>query len=359
MSLSENVTRTDSPPSPTETTVATPSTLLEELVERTGMSSLQLAVVVGVVLILLAAGAIYLDGVLVESVDSTLRRNVMLYPAILVYNLLVLPIQRRLRNVAIRSFRPLVATGDDDFRRVLAGASLFDRRREWLALGLSAVAGVVLSRPWSSYYPPALTAYVMGAGALGLGTTGWFIYSALSGTRLFSQLQRHFVHINIFDLKPLEPIGRWSLGVALIFIGGTTLSLLFISQHAFILETVVIYVTLVLVTVSVFFLNMWSTHRMIVEAKDRELARARASLGRVRESLNERVAKGEMDATSELLSTFSAWVTVETRVQAVPEWPYTTSILRSLAVSALAPIVVRAMGGVLLEVLLRLLSPAG
>jgi hypothetical protein len=357
--VSENVTRKDDPPNPTKATIATPSTLLEELVERTGMSSLQVAVGVGLVLIVLAVGAAYVDGLLIELFDSILWRNVMLYPAIFVYNLLVLPILRRLRNVAIRSFRPLVATGDDDFHRLLAGASLFDRRREWLALSLSAVVGAMLSRSWSSYYPPVLTLYFMGAGALGLGTTGWFIYSSLSGTRLFSQLQRYFVHVNVFDLKPLEPIGRWSLGIALFFIGGTTLSLLLIAQHVFILETVVIYVPLVLVPVSVFFLNMWSTHRVIVEAKDRELARTRASLETVYEALNDRAAKGDMDDTSELLSSFSAWVTVETRVRAVPEWPYTHSILRSLVASALAPILVATVGGVLLELLLRLLSPAG
>ncbi len=355
----EKATRTDNPPNPTKATISTPSTLLEELVERTRTSSLQVAVVVGLVLILLAVGAAYLDGVLIEPFDSALWRNIMLWPAITVYTILILPILRRLRDDAIKSVRPLVTTGDDDFHRLLAGASLFNRRREWLALGMCAVAGVVLSRPWWGYLRPGLTLYLMGTGALGLGMTGWFVYSSLSGTRLFSQLQRYLLDINVFDLKPLEPIGRWSLGIALALIGGTTLSLLLFTQHILILETVIIYVPLILAPVSVFFLNMWSTHRIMIEAKERELARVRSSLETAYEALNERASKGEIDDTAALLSSFSAWVTVETRVGAVPAWPYTHSILRSLAASALAPIVVVTVGGVLLELLLRLVSPTG
>jgi hypothetical protein len=264
-----------------------------------------------------------------------------------------------LRDAAIRSFRPLVDLDDDHFYRLLAGASLFSRRREWLALGISALAGVVLGRSLWGHGPSALTWYVIGTGALGLGTTGWFIYSSLSGTKLFSRLQGHLVDINVFDLKPLEPIGRWSLGIALFFIGGITLSLLLVTRHAFILEMVVVYVPLVLAPVLVFFLNMWSTHRVMTDAKERELARARASLETVYEVLNDRAAKGEIDDTAALLSSFSAWVAVENRVQAVPEWPYTHSILRGLVASALAPIVVVTVGGVLLELLLRLVGPTG
>jgi hypothetical protein len=283
----------------------------------------------------------------------------MLYPAITVYTLLVLPVLRRLRDDAIKSFRPLVTRDDDDVHRLLAGASLFNRRREWLALGIAAVGATVLSRPWWGYYPPMLTLHFMGMAALGLGMTGWFIYSSLSGTRLFSDLRCYPLDINVFDLKPLDPIGRWSLGIALALIAGTTLSLLFVTQHVLFLETVIIYVPLIVAPVSVFFLNMWSTHRVMIEAKERELARVRASMETAYEALNEQASKGEIEDTAALLSSFSAWVTLETRVEAVSEWPYTRSILRSLAASALAPIVVVTVGEVLLDLLLRLVSPPG
>ena len=42
-------------------------------------------------------------------------------------------------------------------------------------------------------------------------------YSSLSSTRLFSRLRRHAADVNVFDLGFLEPIGRWSLGIALAF----------------------------------------------------------------------------------------------------------------------------------------------
>jgi len=226
------------------TNIITPSTLVEELVERSRLSWLQVAIVVGLVCILLAVGAAYLDGVLTDpsnilqasqrvlgwnATGAELWRYMMLYPAISVYLLLIQPILKRLRDGAIKSFRPLVRMDDDGCYRLLAKASLFNRRREWLALGIGAVGGVALGRPWE-YLSSGLTLYAILSGALGLGLTGWFIYSSLSGTRLFTELQCQPLDINIFDLKPVEPIGRWSLGIALAFIAGATLSLLFVPQ---------------------------------------------------------------------------------------------------------------------------------
>jgi len=223
------------------TNITAPSTLLEDLVERSRLSWLQIAVVVGIVLTLLAIGAAYLDGVLTDpsnilqasqrvlgwnATGPELWRYLMLYPAISVYILLTQPTLKRLRDGAIKSFRPLVRVDDDGFHRLLARASLFKRRREWLALGVGAVGGVLLGRPWE-YLSLGLTLYAILSGALGLGLTGWLIYSSLSGTRLFTELQCQPLDINIFDLKPVEPIGRWSLGIALAFIAGATLSLLF------------------------------------------------------------------------------------------------------------------------------------
>ena len=62
---------------------------------------------------------------------------------------------------------------DSDFRRLLARAPLFNRRREWLAVGIGAVGGVVLWRSWE-YLSPGLTLYTLLSGAVGLGLTGVF-----------------------------------------------------------------------------------------------------------------------------------------------------------------------------------------
>ena len=55
-----------------------------------------------------------------------------------------------------------------------------------------------------------------------------------------------------------------SLANALAFMGGSTLSLLFLPGRALDAQIVVVYIPLILVPVLVFFLNMMSTHNVIV-----------------------------------------------------------------------------------------------
>ncbi len=343
------------------TTITTPCTLLEELVQRSRLSWLQVTVAVALMLILLLVGTAYLEGLLAHQLDADFWRASMMDLVITPYTLLVQPILRRLRNNAIRDFRPLARISDDDFEQLLAEAPLFNRRGEWLALGIGALGASLLSLRAGEYYPGLTMAYAVLAGGLMYGLLSWFIYSSLSGSRLFAELQRRRLEVNIFNLEPLEPIGRWSLGIALAYIGGNTLSLLFLTQPALsahYLENIIIYTPLVLAPVAVFFLNMMSTHRIMVEAKKRELKRVRVSLEAAYEALNERAAKGEVKDLGALLDAFTAWASVEQRVKEVPEWPYTESILRRLVALVCLPIVVFVVEGMLLQVLLRLISRA-
>jgi len=347
---------------PTEsTTITAPSTLLEEFVERSGLSWRQAAVVVGLALTLLAVGAAYLGGLLSGPFNGELWRHGLTAPALIAYILLVQPLLRRLRDGAIEAFRPLVLLDDDDFCRSLAKAPLFSRRREWLAMGIGVAGGLLLSQPWD-YSGPFwawgsvwLALYGLLSGVLLYGLLGWFIYHALSSTRLFSELRRHTVEINVFDLGFLEPIGRWSLGIALAFIGGDTLSLLFLSWPTIDIETMVIYIPLILAPVLVFFLNMRSTHDIIVEAKGRDLRMVRERLAAGSQMLRNRAEKGQVEEMEALLDSFTAWVTYENRVEEVPEWPYTESIMRRLVVSMLLPLGVIVVQALVFELALRLL----
>ncbi|MGB3906732.1 MAG: hypothetical protein WBB22_17640 [Anaerolineae bacterium] len=209
------------------TNITTRSTLLEELVERSSLSWLQATVAVGLGLLLLLVGTTYLDGLLTTRPwDTVLWRNLMQAPALIVYLLAIQPVLRRLRDDAVGAFRPVVRISDDDYWALVAEAPIFNRRWEWLALGLGVAGFLVLSRPWD----PSAPMWDLGSGWLVLygGVSGGllygvllshFIYSALSGTRLFTQFHQHALEINVFDLGPLEPIGRWSLAIAMAGVG--------------------------------------------------------------------------------------------------------------------------------------------
>jgi hypothetical protein len=178
------------------TAITTPSTLIEELPERTGLSWLKLTAVIGMVMTLALVGAAYLDGVLARPLSSDFWRITLGSPAIIAYALLLQPSYKRWRDSAIKAFRPLVPVNDDEFQRSLAGASLFNRRREWLAAAVGAGAWLLIGQPWDrsglawTWSPVGQSVWLT---LVGLLTTGlvyvfmsYFIYSGLSGTRLFA-----------------------------------------------------------------------------------------------------------------------------------------------------------------------------
>jgi hypothetical protein len=326
-----------------------------------------MAASVGLALFLFLVAAAFLAGVLTDTFDVDFWRAGLLYPAIIVYIFWSLPFLRRLRDKAIESFRPLTALDDDEFERLLAEAPMFNRRLEWLALCTGIVGGLLLLRPWDysglsrtwlslGARSEWLVLYVLIAGGLWSGLLGLGIFSSLSSTRLFTRLQQHPLKINIFDLRSLEPIGHWSLSIALVFIGGSALSLIFFPQPALNVETLVLYSMLTLTPVLVFFLNMLSTRQTIVAAKKRKLDMVRDNLAAASLALGEEEVKGQTEHTKALLDTVAAWVTYEKRVKEVPEWPYTAEIRRNLVLSTLLPLAVGLLQSAAQDLLKRLLQ---
>lgn len=340
-----------------------PSTLLEAAVDRLCLSWSQLAAVVGFALLTLLFGIAFLTGELPGPYDPTFWVPGLIPPAILVYILLTQSRSRRLRNEAISAIRPLVNLDEDHFRRAVSNASLFNRRREWIALCLGVVAGWLFQVAWGfSTLWSSLYSFLFGG--LMFGLTAWIIYSALSGTRLFNELNRHTHGLNVFDLEPLEPIARWSLGIALTLLGGIILSLLVvvpgISFDLFMnLQGIVIYGSLITSTIFVFFLNMYSTHRALVRSKTQELNLVRHNLAKISNALKAQPEQSRLVPREELSSAITSWVTYEKRINEVPDWPYTSQIRRNLLVSVFLSIVAFILPwmirGVLLQFILELL----
>lgn len=346
------------------TTITTPSTLLEELVERTGLSWLQVTAAVELVMLLELVGVAYLGGILARPFNADYWRVGLLMPVIVAYLLLAQPTLRRLREGAIKAFRPLVPLDDADFYQSLSEAPLFNRRRGWRAVGISAVGWLLLSRPWD-YSGPAWTWSSVGqsvwltlSGLLDMmllyGLMGFLIYSALAGTRLFTDERYQPLDVNIFDLESLEPIARWSLGIALSFIGGMTLGLLFLPWHTLSIENFILYVPLTLTPALVFFLNMTSVRNAIAEAKERELKMVRDNLAAASKALRDLTVKGQVADLGPLPDFVDTWLAYEGRVKEVSEWPGAANIRQNLVLSSLLPPAIGIAKGLLPQLLQRL-----
>ena len=163
------------------------------------------------------------------------------------------------------------------------------------------------------------------------------IYASISGTRLPAELYRQPLEIDMFNLKPFEPIGRQSLAISLSFMGGIAISLLFsdVSAGMLTVQFWAVYLVLVIVAVLVFFLNMIPTHRVLTAAKSEEMDVVMQNLHAAYRKLTRNKASGfNVQAAVEELN---AWKISHEIVDETKTWPYSIETLRNLLFTALIP----------------------
>ena len=295
--------------------------------------------VVAVALWLLLPFGIALAGGTLEPVlrDGTWR--ILAFPAVMIlYNLIMAPWLSSMDERIAEAIRPLSHLSDAAYAALVAKATATGVRGPWLAFGLGMLAQIGLYGVPRTRAP--LDLYMFVTFMLMYGTMGWLIYRAVVGTHLSRALPRQPLSVNVFDITPFEPIGRQSLLLAMAFVGGATVSLFFILGRDDMLQwpNLVIYATLILITLAVFFSNMWPTHRLLAAHKKRHRAEADATIAQAYGELTALTAEGANTAHVE--STISAWAVIDDRLKLTRTWPYNTEMLRTLVITVLTPLAV-------------------
>jgi hypothetical protein len=227
---------------------------------------------IGLFLIVAPPAAAYLDGFRGEYFSQGYWRLGFLPGAVIIYILVVAPILARAEDRVVEAFRSLV--DDDSFNRLVREASTYSTLGEVAASAVGAIFGLAVGQSWlSSPDTLPLRLYLTIAGGLMFGLLGWVIYVSVAGTRLTSGLHRQPLRVDIFNIKPFEPIGRQSLVIAMVFVGGIALSIVLGGGLASftVWQNWVIYPLLAVVPIVVFFLNMRDTHSVLSAEKNREL----------------------------------------------------------------------------------------
>lgn len=338
----------------------TPSTFLERQVDR--LSAPRVVASILIIFVLSLAGVGLIGGIPVPRLAGRFWIGRLMHAALFGYLLLAHRFMCQFRDGAIDAFRSLVSWSDEKFDELLAQSSARNSPREWMALVAGAVFGLLLVRPWRArpmpQFQPAtgslqlpgqlarsgpsawMTLYAILTALLAFGLLGWIIYRALADARLFSDLHRQPLDIDIFDPTPLEPVARMSLSISVALIGATTLPLILTQDPQSLLRPIplIINVTLIVVAVIVFFLMMASTHRVMAEAKEEKMKLVRDTLSAMFSKLEARTAAGELHDMEALSDSITAWLTYKKQVEEAPEWPYTTDTLRNLLLSTLVPV---------------------
>jgi hypothetical protein len=297
-----------------------------------------ITVVIGLALAAFPFAAAYLDGLLDDLFSQGHWRPLLLAPVVITYILIVSPILTRMEAGVIQALRPLVLIDDEHFDRLVAGASRLSPIGEGISFGLGAALGLwsgrVAASEGSSFW---IGLYLPLAGSLMFGLLAWTIYAVIASTRLTAELHRQPLRVDIFDVKPFEPIGRQSLVAALVFVGGILLGMVFSLERDSILlwQNWLVLGLLAMVPILAFFLNMRDTHRVLAAEKKRELdAVQRRILASCRALMAHTDARRD---TSMAAAEINALVAYEKRIQAAKTWPYNTAMLRTLTFSVILP----------------------
>jgi hypothetical protein len=280
-----------------------------------------------------------LSGMTGEMINHGLWRYLLLTPSIIIYIWLGSPILDRQSKEVTRSLRTISALDDESYSAFLEKTQTINPRSEWIVIGVGSIVGLAINSAsefgetgilFQVYW--TLSMVVMYA------LMAWIIYLSVLSTRTGDALLRQPLHINIFNPAPFEAIGRQGLLLAMMFIGGITLSLVFsfrvenLAQPLFWL----IYLSLMLVTLLIFFVSMRPAHNVLAKKKVQELTSIRRTLELLGQELLQCV-ENQQDA-SKVASEFNALAAYEGRLLGVRTWPYNTSMLRTLFFSFLVPL---------------------
>ena len=302
--------------------------------------------IISIVLLLIPLAAIALDGAWKDVVSLGLWRPILLAPVVISYVLAVAPAMAKSSAEMLEAFRPLVKLDGQEFDQQVRDSSRIRTGGEILAMAAGGLVGLLLGLSWLREIQTFwLRLYAPVSMSLLIGLLGWTIYDSIASTGPIEALHRLPLKLNILELRPFEPVGRYSLAASLVFMGGITLGILFglDVRNVWAWQTWLFFLPLMSVPVIVFFLNMRPTHRLLASEKKRQLRAVGDKLLRLSRALQKRINKDDDEGLGGMAGDFTALVAYEARLRAAPTWPYNTAMLRTLGLTIFVPLVVRGL----------------
>ena len=294
----------------------------------------------GIVILLFAAPfvAAYADGLLNDLIRVGAWRGLLVPPAVITYIFVIAPPVQGMESAVLRSIRPAVLVDDEQFNRLVQRTVRTSPRQESAVFVAGALLGLLMATFNSSFGWSWVAIVGLLSIAVMYGLLAWAVYGSVLGGRLTAALLRQPLRIDPFDTTPFEPTGRQSLLLALVFVGGITLSLPFVVlQPGALLQPQfwLIYISLAAIPVVVFFVGMTPVHRVLAAARDHEREVVEEHLLRLCRDMMQRL-EGNQE-TGSLPMEINALTAYDERLQSAPTWPYNTGMLRTLIFSFVIP----------------------
>jgi hypothetical protein len=314
----------------------------------TGPRPVWLTIVISLLLFLLPFGAALADGVWDAFLSQGAWRPFLMAPVVISYILIVSHWMAKSDSELLKAFRPLVLIEDEAFDRLARDASRIHPTGEVIALIFGALIGLGMSLPWlKSMGTSWFRIYVPVSLSMMWGILAWVIYYSMASTKLVTALHRQSLKVDILNTKPFEPMGRYSLIISLVFVGGIALGIIFglDIRNIFAWQSWAINLPLLCVPVIIFFLNMRETHRLLATEKKRQLQVVAQKISLASKVMQTKIAEDE--SLGGIATEFTALVAYEARLRTASTWPYNTGMLRTLFFTLLLPLVVRGISALL------------
>ena len=311
-----------------------PQSLVGQMIGDVGLPRRAFAVAVAGLLVGLLAVAVFTHGGLAVGGRWGLWK-MSLAPAVILYIFAIYPPLHRRWRSAIDALRPLAERPE-----LVDDAHAVDRRGEWTALLLGAAFSVWATKPWQ-FEDRWIVLYVLVSNGIMFSLMALAVYDCLVRTRRLTRIVRSGLHLDLFDRRSIAPLARWGQIVSLAFVGGTCLSLLFQSYESLATApSIVIYSTMVVVAVTVFFTSVWGIHDALVAAQQSELAIVREHWSRARSELKQKLGEGAAGEPAGLYEPIVVLGAYERQILAASTWPFNPKIVKELLASLAAPILI-------------------
>src|SRR3990172_1239203 len=169
-----------------------------------------------------------LDGTL-DLFLTTDAWRLWLFPTVIAYILAVAPLMGRIDRAVQASFRAILEIPQEETERLFQTAGVPRPAGEMRAVAVGALLGYLSLWGTGNAVPDGWLEIVgIAEAVLMYAMLAWVIYLSLIGSRLMRVLHRQPLRVDPFDVTPFEAIGRQGLVLALVFVGGITLSILFV-----------------------------------------------------------------------------------------------------------------------------------
>ena len=311
-----------------------PQSLVDRLIGHVGLPRLAFGLAVACLLVLLLVVAIFAHSGVPVSGRWRLW-NLGLAPVVILYIFWIYPSLQRRWTLTIDALRLLA-----DRPELVEQAHAVHRQGEWTALLVGAAFSVWVTNPWQ-FHDRWLLLYVFASNIVMFSLMALTIYDCLVRTRRLTRVVRSGLQLDLFDRRSFTPLARWGQIVSLTFVGGTCLSLLFQSYESLAkVQSLVIYSIMVVVSLTLFFMSVWSIHDALVAAQQRELVVVHQHWSKARSELKRKLSEGGASDSAGLFEPIVVLGAYERQILSASTWPFNPKIIRELVASLVAPILI-------------------